>query len=67
MAKNNLMPMPAGGSSVLPKLITTAVLLALLVIVVKHPGDAATWTKALAGGVVDVIDGVASFIRQVAN
>lgn len=67
MAKNNLMPMPTGNSSVLPKLITTAVVLALLVIVVKHPGDAATWVRALAGGAVDVIDGMASFIRQVAN
>lgn len=67
MAKNNLMPMPTGNSSVLPKLIATAVVLALLVIVVKHPGDAATWVKALAGGAVDVIDGMASFIRQVAN
>lgn len=67
MAKNsNMIPMPTG-SSVLPKLVTAAVLLALVAIVVKHPGDAATWTKAIFGGAVDVIDGIATFIRQVAN
>lgn len=66
MAKKTLAPMPTS-NSVLPKLITTAVVLALLVIVVKHPGDAATWVTALVTGAVDVIDGVASFIRQVAN
>lgn len=65
MAKNSV-SLPTG-KSVLPKLIGFAVALALLVIVVKHPGDAASWVKALAVGAGDVIDGIASFIRQAAG
>lgn len=65
MAKNTI-PVPTGSSGVLPKLIGTLVVIALLVIVVQHPGEAASWTKALFSGLGAVVDGIVSFIRQVA-
>lgn len=64
--KNTTIPVPTGGSGVLPKLVSTLVMVALLVIVVKHPGEAANWTRALFTGLGAVVDGIVSFIRQVA-
>lgn len=64
--KNAMIPMPTGGKSVVPKLVGTLVCVALLVIVVKHPGDAASWTKELFSLASGAVDGVVSFIRQVA-
>lgn len=67
MAKNNnLVPKPSSGGA-LPKLIGAVFVIALLAIIVKHPGDAAEWAKSLVSGGVAVIDGFATFIRQVAN
>ncbi|QRP47234.1 hypothetical protein [Amycolatopsis sp. FDAARGOS 1241] len=62
---SSMIPMPTSGGSVLPKLIGGAVLLALLVVVVKHPADAAHWAKAVIDAGGEVIDGLASFLRQV--
>jgi hypothetical protein len=64
MARKSLMPAPNGGG-VLPKVIGSFVALAVLGMVVKHPSEAATWAKALISGAGTVIDGIASFIRQV--
>ena len=61
--KNSVMPVPTG-SSVLPKLIGSAIALALLVVVVRHPSDAADLLKGLIGFGATVVDGIASFIRQ---
>lgn len=66
MAKRNQMvTMPKSGG-VLGKVIGAAILLGLLVLVVKHPSDAADWTKALGDWVGGAIDGIAAFFRQVA-
>ncbi|WP_199430843.1 hypothetical protein [Qaidamihabitans albus] len=46
------------------KLVGIAVAIALVVIVVKFPSDAATWVRALVGTGSDIIDGFVSFIRQ---
>ncbi|WP_275895896.1 MULTISPECIES: hypothetical protein [Amycolatopsis] len=39
-------------------------MLALLAIVVKHPADAATWAKSIGSGIGAIIDGIATFVRQ---
>jgi hypothetical protein len=63
MAKQTIPGFQTGGGGMLRKLIGTVVVLALLVIVVKHPADAANWVKAAVG----CLDGLVSFIRQVGN
>lgn len=65
MSKNNVVP--TGGSSVLPKVIGTLVVLGLLAVVVKHPGDAAAWVTGVAAWFESVVDGVAEFFRQVGS
>lgn len=62
MARNVIPGLKTGGG-VMSKVISTAVVLAILVIVVKHPTDAATFTKAIFSGVGAVIDGLVSFFR----
>ncbi|MDQ0378604.1 hypothetical protein [Amycolatopsis thermophila] len=66
--KSNMVPLPtSGGGTILPKLIGVLVTVAALAVVIKHPSDAATWAKTLASAAGRVIDGVATFIRQVAS
>lgn len=64
MAKQTMIPMPGGSSSVLPKLITAAVLIALVLVVVKHPGDSAEWVKTLFAAGESVVDGLATFLHK---
>lgn len=64
MSKKGMMPMPTG-SGLLPKLIGGAIAVALVLVVVQHPTDAATWVTALANGGKSVVDGVAAFIHQI--
>jgi hypothetical protein len=40
-------------------------MLAILVVVVKHPSDAAEWVKALGGWIGTAADGIAQFMQQV--
>lgn len=56
-------PMPVGGGS-LRKIIGLAVVIALLVIVVKQPAEAAATATSVARFVGSVIDGLWSFVRQ---
>lgn len=63
MARNVIPGLKTGGG-VLSKVIGTAVVLAILVIVIKHPTDAASFAKALFSGVGAVIDGLVSFFRS---
>lgn len=62
MAKTH-MPLPTGGK-ILPKLISAFVGVALLVIVVKHPSEAATMFKAVGGALGDVIEGLWAFAQE---
>jgi hypothetical protein len=59
MAKNAIPGMKTGGG-VMSKLVDTAVVLAILVIVVKHPSDAAEFVKTVFGW----IDQIATFLRE---
>ena len=63
MAKN-IIPGLQTGRSAMSKLIGTAVVLAILVIVVKHPTDAATFAKSILSGSGALIDGLVSFFRS---
>lgn len=63
MARNVIPGMRTGGG-VMPKVIGGVVVLAILVIVVKHPTDAASFTKTLFSGLGAVIDGLVSFFRS---
>jgi hypothetical protein len=63
MAKNTMLPMKPGGG-LLGKVIAALVGLALLAIIVRHPGDAASWARTLAGMIGAAVDGVSSFLRD---
>lgn len=56
-------PVPTGGGP-LRKIIGFAVVIALLVILVKHPAEAAVIATKVAGLVGDVLDGLWSFVQQ---
>lgn len=63
--KSSMIPMPAG-SSIVPKVIAGLVGLALFAIVVRHPSEAAGWLTNIFGWLGGIVDGLVSFIRQVA-
>ncbi len=63
MARNVIPGMKTGGG-MMAKTIGVAVVLAILVIVVKHPTDAAGFAKTLFSGFGAVIDGFVSFFRS---
>lgn len=63
MARNAI-PGVATGGGILSKIIGTAIVLAILVMVVKHPADAASFAKTVFSGFGAVIDGLASFFRS---
>lgn len=62
MAKNAIPGMKTGGG-VMSKVVGTAVVLAVLVIVVKHPSDAADFVKTVFGW----IDQIATFLRELGD
>ncbi|MFJ8912313.1 hypothetical protein [Amycolatopsis sp. NPDC102389] len=65
-SKNNPFNIKTGGG-ILKKLIITAVVIALVVMVIKAPGESAgIATDALDGG-GDVIDSLITFFRSIRN
>lgn len=65
MPKQTL-PMPTAGGGVLKKLLGAAVAIALLVILMQYPTDAASWAKSAIEMAEDLVHGIVTFIRQVA-
>jgi hypothetical protein len=64
MAKRGTqIPMPARGGAA-RKTVGLAVVIALLVIVIKHPSDAAAVATDVAKFLGGVIDGLWSFVQQ---
>lgn len=65
MSRKTTIPTPIStGSKLMPKLVGTVGLLVVLVLVVKHPSEAAGWAKAAFGVVESMAEGIAGFIRQ---
>lgn len=65
MAKQ-MMPTPTGGGLV-SKLIGIAIVVALFMVVVNHPGDSAGWLKDLGGMFMDAVDGLATFFHNLSS
>ncbi|CAL99599.1 hypothetical protein SACE_0248 [Saccharopolyspora erythraea NRRL 2338] len=59
--------MVQNGGGVLRKLAGWAVAVALVVVVVKYPSEAAGWVQTAASWLGFVIDGLVTFFRQVGN
>jgi hypothetical protein len=64
MTKNSVTFTTSSKSSI-PKLIGLALIATLIFTVVRHPGDAASWVVAIAGGAGKAIDGIANFLNNV--
>lgn len=62
MSKNAFPGLKTGGG-LMTKVVGTAMVLAILVIVVKHPSDAADFVKTVFGW----IDQIAAFLRELGN
>ncbi|MBA8827086.1 hypothetical protein FHX42_004470 [Saccharopolyspora lacisalsi] len=54
-----------GGGGVLPKVLRWLVGIALVVLVVKFPADAASWVRAAWGTGEGAIEGLVTFFRAV--
>ncbi|GAA4613049.1 hypothetical protein [Saccharopolyspora hordei] len=64
MAKNSF-PMMQSSSGVLSKVVKVVLGLALVLLVVNYPSDAATWVKDALSWLGTAAHGVASFLREV--
>jgi hypothetical protein len=64
MARNSLPVMPSGRGA-LSKIVTVLVGLALLMLVVKYPGDAAHFATGAVHLASNIIGGLVTFFRQV--
>ncbi|WP_024875338.1 hypothetical protein [Saccharomonospora piscinae] len=66
MPRKSTMPMPVttGGSGGAKKLVGIVLLLALLVLVVKHPTEAAGFAKSVGGFIEMCAEGIAGFLSQ---
>jgi hypothetical protein len=53
------------GSGILPKLIVTLVVIAILTMVVKNPAGTAAWVTGLAHATGAAIDGLSSFLQHI--
>lgn len=59
----NMLPMKAGGG-IAGKVIAALVALAVLALVVQHPGDAAGWVVGAVHLAGKVINGIVAFLRD---
>ena len=62
----NMMPTKAGGGLV-SKLIGVIVALAVLMLLVKYPGDAAGWVTGAVHLLTKIVSGLVAFVRQLGN
>lgn len=59
------LPMMPTGGGVLPKVLRWLVAIALVVLVVKYPADAATWVRNVFTWGEEAVEGLVTFFRQV--
>lgn len=64
MAKSSV-PMAKSGNTVLSKLVSGFVFVALVALVVKHPVEAAHWTTGGFSALGDAMSGLMTFLQQV--
>lgn len=62
----NMMPMKTG-SGIMSKLIGILIGLAVLMLVIKYPGDAASWVTGAAHLLTNIVSGLVAFFRQLGN
>jgi hypothetical protein len=62
----NMMPTKAG-SGLLAKLVGVLVALAVLMLLVKYPGDAAGWVTGAFHLLTNIVSGLVAFFRQLGN
>jgi hypothetical protein len=65
MAKSTF-PMKTG-SGIIARLVWLLVGLAVLMLVIKYPGDLAGWVKAVEHVLTSIVSGMVAFFRQLAN
>lgn len=65
MAKSPMPMMQTGGSGVLPKVFSALVAAAALVLVVKHPVEAAQWLGSVLTVLEGAVEGLATFLQHV--
>ncbi|MGI8310474.1 hypothetical protein [Saccharopolyspora hattusasensis] len=65
MAKNSLPMLPKTGGGALSKVVWSLVGVALFVLVVKYPNDAAVFAKGAFGLLGGVVEGLVAFFRQI--
>ncbi|WP_263250606.1 hypothetical protein [Saccharopolyspora rosea] len=63
MAKNQLPILPTGGSGAVGKLVKTLLVVAVVVLIVKFPNDAAAFAQGAFDRIGDAINGVVTFLR----
>ncbi|MEV0073557.1 hypothetical protein [Amycolatopsis sp. NPDC050768] len=66
MAKTQIPGFKTGGG-LLRKVIGCGVAIALLILIIRYPADAANWAHGAAATVGDAIDGLVAFFRGLAN
>lgn len=64
--QQTMVPPSAQGGGLLPKIIVGLVLLGVLVLVIKHPSEAAGMATGIGHFVGSAVDGVAAFFRDLA-
>lgn len=62
----NMMPMKSG-SSVLSKLISLAIVSAVVVLIIKYPSDAAGWVTGGAHLFTNIVNGLVAFFRALSS
>lgn len=65
MAKN-MFPMKTG-SGVTGKLVALVIGLAILMLVIKYPGDVAGWVKECVHLLTSIVSGLVAFFRQLGH
>ena len=64
--QQTMVPSPVQGGGLLPKVIGGLVVLGVLVLVIKHPSEAAGMATGIGHFIGSAIDGVAAFFRDLA-
>jgi hypothetical protein len=62
----NMQPMKSGGG-LMSKLVGLLIGLAVLMLVIKYPGDAAGWVTGAAHLLTNIVTGLVAFFRQLGN